>query len=383
MVVEAPAGAVALEAPTPAAEEASEPLAGATSQTPTAPEGSPQEETAGPGGAEAPAEKPRATWRATEEEKQALLEGGPCRMAPPGGETTLDKTRRKLYETVCGAALWFDGLFGPHRNVESARGVSGRVELSLTDSGYWGFDERTKFAVHARIPNLEERFEAFVGRDDEREILYDRNETFALGSQFSSLERDERWVLGLGYGVPGTYARRVDFRVGVKGGREPEIYTQGRLRRNWFVGDRTLFHFRDTVFWTNREGFGNTTSFDFNRVLTPRLLMRWSVVGTYGQETEGVDYRLYTIWYQNLSSSGRALAYELFVAGETDEEVPVEEYGLRAVFRRPLGGRDWLFGEIIGGYTFVRESLDRDREGSYLFGFGVELLFGEHNRYRP
>jgi hypothetical protein len=118
-------------------------------------------------------------------------------------------------------------------------------------------------------------------------------------------------------------------------------------------------------------------------VLTPRLLMRWSVVGTYGQETEGVDYRLYTIWYQNLSSSGRALAYELFVAGETDEEVPVEEYGLRAVFRRPLGGRDWLFGEIIGGYTFVRESLDRDREGSYLFGFGVELLFGEHNRYRP
>lgn len=383
-VVEVPAGAVTpAPATPPATAGATEPATDAAGEAPA----EPTEESAGnaleAGGPEASAEARRTDWRATEEERQELLEKGPCDVEPPAGEITIDKTRRVLYQTVCGAVLWFDGLFGPQRNVDSARAVSGHVELALTESGYWGFDERTKFVIRAKIPNLEDRFHAYFGRDDDRDILYDRNEAFAIGSQFSSLERDERWVLGLGYGVPGSYAKRTDFRVGVKGGREPEIYIQGRLRRNWFVGERTLFHFRDTVFWTNREGVGNTASFDFDRVLTPRLLMRWSVVGTWGQETEGVDYRVHSIWYQNLSTSGRAIAYEVFATGETDDEVALEEYGLQAILRRPLGGRDWLYGELIVGYSFVRESLAAEREGSYLIGFGVELLFGQGNRYKP
>ena len=69
-----------------------------------------------------------------------------------------------------------------------------------------------------------------------------------------------------------------------------------------------------------------------------------------------------------------ALPYDLFVRGSTGHE-DIRENGARTGYRRPLN-REWLYGELIGGYTWPRESVDQPREGSVLFGFGVELLFG-------
>src|SRR6185295_1015200 len=51
-----------------------------------------------------------------------------CRQPDEGA--LLDDTRRVLEETFCGAALWFDGLFGGEPDVENARAVSGRAEIS-------------------------------------------------------------------------------------------------------------------------------------------------------------------------------------------------------------------------------------------------------------
>ena len=99
-------------------------------------------------------------------------------------------------------------------------------------------------------------------------------------------------------------------------------------------------------------------------------------MGTVSEATDGLDWRSATVLYQNLGSRS-ALAYELFLRGSTGSEIGVREYGARGVYRRPLR-REWLFGELIGGYTWPRESLDERRQGSVLFGFGIELLFGRY-----
>jgi hypothetical protein len=319
--------------------------------------------------------------RLSQEERARLRAVGPCYQKPPEGEAALEATRRRLYQTVCGAVTWFDGLFGERRDVEIAERTSGRLELSFVESQYHGFKVRARLNARVRFPNLEERLEAFVGRDDEDQFVEDRPEGFGIRSQFHSLEDEDRWVAGLGYGLPGSYAERTDFRLGAKGGRTPEIFAQGRHRRNWFVGDRSLWHFRETIFWTNRDGFGTTTSLDFDRILAPRVLLRLGGIGTFSEETDGVRYRLVGVVYQNLSLSGRALAYEAFARGETDDEVRLSEYGVQLVLRRPLLGKPWLFGELIGGYSWIRERLVDPRQGSYSIGFGFDLLFGQGDPY--
>lgn len=301
-----------------------------------------------------------------------------CRQLGSADEELIDEAHRKLYETLCGAALWFDGLFGERNEatVASARGVSGRLEISGLNSEYEGSKFRVRGNVRVDFPNLDNRFNAFIGRDDEDDFIRDRTEGLALRSQFLDFADENRWLAGLGYSLPGTYQQRTDFRVGGKLGSEPEIFVQGRLRKNWFINERNLWHFRETLFWTNRDGFGATTSFDFDHVLKRTMLLRWGNVGTVSESTDGLEWRSALLLYQSLTRAGRALAYEAFIRGESAWEVPLKEWGVRGVYRQPLMRRDWLAGEVVLGYSWPRFELEDEREGSLTVGLGLEILVG-------
>ena len=111
----------------------------------------------------------------------------------------------------------------------------------------------------------------------------------------------------------------------------------GPFPPNLFVGDRVVWRLRETVFWENRDGFGSTSSLDFDRVLSQELLFRWGAVGTISEATDGIAWRNAVVLYRNLQDS-RAVAGELFWRGETAAEVRLREYGARAIFRFPLRG---------------------------------------------
>ncbi len=298
-----------------------------------------------------------------------------CREGKPDNEALLDATRRRLWETLCGANLWFDGLFGEHRNAESARDVSGRVELSAIGSRIEGYKVRSRIDLNYQLPNLEHRWNAFLGRgNDANDFIQDRRKGLGLRSQFLDVETDERWLAGLGYSLPGSYERSVDFRAGGSGGREPEVFLQGRFRRNWILDERNLVHLREAAFWTNRQGFGVTAGVDYDRYLRRALLARWGTIGTYSEDTHGVNWRSALVLYNDLTGR-RAIAYEGFVRGETDAPVPLREYGTRVVYRQGLTRR-WLFGEIVLGYSWPRLRLEDRRGGAATFGVGLELDFG-------
>lgn len=299
----------------------------------------------------------------------------PCETIESDDDDPADSARRRLYETSCAAALWFDGLFGEQQQIAAARNTSGRVELSALESEFEGLEFRTRLHVRMKFPNLENRLEAFFGRDESDDFLRDRNEGLALRSQFSQLIDEEDWIAGLGYSLPGTYRSKADFRVGGRGSTEPEVFTQGRYRHNREIGRVAVLRFRDTVFWTNRDGFGTTAAVDLDRAVGRTLLFRWGSIGTWSESTDGVDWRSATVLYQNLQKR-RAILYEAFVRGESSAEVPLQEYGGRAIYRQPLFRSRWLFGELVLGYSWPREELDQPRDGSATVGVGLELLFG-------
>jgi hypothetical protein len=293
-----------------------------------------------------------------------------------GTEEILDEARRRLEETFCGATLWFDGLLGGEPDLENARAVSGRVELSTLYTEVEGFDPRARLRLRYNLPTLERRVNLFLGRDDRDEVVEGRQEGPAIRSSVFGLETQEQWLAGLGYSPPGRWASKLDFRVGGRLKTSPEVFVQSRYRHNIFLGSRDVWRFRETVFWENHEGFGSTTSLDFDHVLRRDLLARWSNIGTFSESTEGLTWRTAALAYHNLHRS-RAVVGELFVRGATQAEVKLREYGARAIYRQPVG-KPYLFGELIVGYTWPRFERDEPREGSTMLGLGVELLFGRN-----
>ncbi len=299
-----------------------------------------------------------------------------CRRYAPELEPKLDATRRVLHETICGANLWLDTLLGGDLNVENARRVAGRIELSSIYTEADGYSPKARLRLNYDLPTLKHRFNLFLGRENAEEAIEDRREPFAVRSSVFGIEADDQWLTGLGYSPPGRYADKFDFRLGLKIQSETKVYVQGRYRKNFFLGDVSVLRFRETVFWENREAkFGSTTSFDFDRVVRPDFLIRWGNVGTISGKVEGLAWRSSLLGYKNLPGSG-AFSTELFVRGESKADVPLREYGVRGIYRFSFLRR-WLFGELILGYSYPREELEDPREGSALVGFGIDLWFGE------
>jgi hypothetical protein len=140
-------------------------------------------------------------------------------------------------------------------------------------------------------------------------------------------------------------------------------------------GDRNLLRLDETIFWEEDEGFGATTRVDLERSLGEDFLVRWTGSGRFTEETEGVRWFSSLTLYQNLGD-GRAFAYEAGISGESDREVAVADYGLRAIYRRRIH-LEWLFLELRSTITWPRETLLERREPNWGVGIALEMLFGE------
>ena len=302
-----------------------------------------------------------------------------CRSGTGEGDL-IDSASRRVHETVCGATLWFDGLFG-ERDLASARGAHGRVELSTEHSEFEGEEVRVRFDARVDLPAFERRLSAFVGRDNEDDVAQDRSEGLGLRSQADELNRVEDWFAGLGYRLKDTWGIRSEFRVGVRGVANPEAFMQ--LRNSYTAyedfDDRILL--RLTPFVNTRDHHGVTAATYFDHALTTTRLLRWGSIGTVAEEISGLRWRTAVILYQGLRRQ-RAVAFEVFERGETAAPEPLLEYGARTIYRQPLFDAR-LFGEIVLGYSWPRVDPALERDGSAAITAGIELPFGMRGAPAP
>jgi hypothetical protein len=274
---------------------------------------------------------------------------------------------------VCGAALWFDGLFG-ERSPRAARKAYGRLEVSPRYSEFEGEEVRVRFDAQAELPAFQNRLSAFVGRDNEDDVARDRSEGVGLRSQAQELQTVEDWFAGLGYQLKEAWNIRSQFRVGVRGVGPSTVFAQ--LRNIWtaYEDEADRFRLRLTPFVNNVDGGGFTGGVDYDHALAPTRLLRLNTIGTVTEEGSGLNWRAAALLYQSLRDY-RALAFELFERGATTAPVPIVEYGVRVIYRQPLFKRR-LYVELVPGYSWPRVDPALPREGSAGVTFGLELPFG-------
>jgi hypothetical protein len=354
----------------PASDPATAPAEVAAGEMPAAAEPEPPGEAAD---ATPPAEPAAGDPPLPEVQPLEWKPGEDCDLAgkPQDG---LERSQRLLLETFCEATLWLDGLFGGEADLDNARNVAGRVEVSALHTEMWGTEYDVRLRLNYDLPTLERRLKLYLGRGPREDVVQGRVESLAVRSSVFGVEDENRWLAGLGWSPPGRFREKVDFRVGGDVSSSPEVFFQGRYRHNVFLGDDTAIRLREVAFWENDEGFGSTTSVDLDHVLRHDTLVRLAGVGTWSEATSGVDWYSNAVLYRNLRNS-RAAAAQLFASGDTGGPVELREYGARLIYRQPLR-RQGLFAEVVTGYSWPREYLGQDREGSAMVGLGIELLFG-------
>jgi hypothetical protein len=287
----------------------------------------------------------------------------------------IDRLQSSLHRITCSSAWWFDGLFGNRRYDTEYRSTHGTVYAGGAWSQREQFDSVARFKARFYLPQINERFNAFIGRGEADDIVTESTpELYTLPTQFSRRD-DDSVFLGLGYNERMTRRGSFDADAGVRVRFPLDPYVKGSYRFARPVGENTLFRFRETIFWQKSEEFGTTALVEWDRILAPEYVLRWTTSGTYSEVSEGVR------WFSNvrlyhLLSKERAFAYEAATNGSTDAPAPLTNYGVAAIYRQRIW-RDWLVLELRTGIDWPRYSPYEKRTSNLNGSMVVEMRYGE------
>jgi hypothetical protein len=288
----------------------------------------------------------------------------------------IDWIRDGLFRLTCGSVSWLDGLFGNRSYESEYRQTNGVVTMG----GLWSqrdeWDKVLRFRARVYFPKVSERFHAFLGRENEDEIVNEsRAELHGLPTQFNRNAEDSVF-LGLGYRDAIRPRGSFDFDAGVKIRSPLKPYVKGSYRFARKLSEQDLVRLREILFWDNEDQVGVTSIVDYDHVFNEELLVRWSGSATFAQETEGVR------WYSNLAlyhlfSEQRAFAYEISADGSTDRSVPLSNYGFTTVYRQRVWRR-WLTMDVRTGVNWPRYSTEEVRRSNLFASVALELSFGRN-----
>jgi hypothetical protein len=160
---------------------------------------------------------------------------------------------------------------------------------------------------------------------------------------------------------------------------DPYVRTRYEFVRNF--AESYVFNARETLFWQNSEGLGTTTRMMLDRALSEKFLLRWANLGTFTQETEGVEWYSQVTLFQSVGER-TGLAWQAQVEGATDNEVQLTSTAVRLIMRRQFKNPEWLILELRCGVAWPREKIEERREASPELGIAFEMQFGDRRKRR-
>jgi len=285
-----------------------------------------------------------------------------------------EASQELVWSWTCYTFRWFDSWWGDQHDFDE-NAVSGLITLGMRYSQYYGFDPKGRFRVRAPLPNLTRRWDVILGRFDEEAFVTDtqgQDRTFYNPGAVDSGEEPE-WLLGLGHRGKDR-SSGWDYSVGVRLRLPPAPYVKASWFYNNELSERSDLRFRQTFFWRSDQGFGTTSRGDLAYGINQKNVLRWEAFGTVHDEIAGVQWYAGQTWYHLLANRS-AFSLRSFIRGETDDEVPLKEYGIDMIWRRPFT-REWLYLSVGPSVTWPREEPEDRREMSLGFNLWLEMEFG-------
>lgn len=297
-------------------------------------------------------------------------------LAPASDDTAFGWTRDRLFGMVCQTGRWIDSGFGDEPFGEAAQEISGYFAPTVERRQGAGLEVKPRFRVRIKLPNLNRRLNLRVERDAEARVVSGEAAEGERPLEQAVAQREDTTTVSLGFEARRALDRLLEFRLGIRAsGGKPNPFVRSRYRRDYVQDTDATWRFSQSLFYRHIDGFGETTTLEYERFLSDPWLFRWTNSGTVSQITEGLSWQTAGHLWHALGP-GRALQFTLGWSGQTAAEVDLQNYGYRLTYRQALG-RPWLIGEIYGGHDFPRTLLATPRVPQAYLGAKIEIHYGK------
>ncbi|MBA4381126.1 MAG: hypothetical protein C0406_01045 [Sideroxydans sp.] len=292
-------------------------------------------------------------------------------LIPQPSLDVMDVPRDYVSEQFTGFVGRVDRFFGDDRHFqESNKSV---LQLDLTRvTGYNG-DGLYVLSGRAKLdlPNTEERLHLTIESDADQNLSTDQSRTQQAATKRSTVQS-----IAAALRFERMYNERWHFSTDTGLQFQGTATTPFTRARGSVTGTLGSWHAKasETVFWFNTIGAGETTRFDFERLISEPLLFRISSNATWLHDRQNFDLRqdfsLFHTWDERT-----ALLYQASALGISKPQTHVTDYVFLVSYRYRLH-RDWLFFELDPQLHFPAE---KQFHTSPALVMRLEMLFNEAN----
>jgi len=295
-------------------------------------------------------------------------------------EVWVDRFRAGTHTRLCNTASWIDGLFGEDYQFRG-QDFRGKISLGFREDEVDGLDPRLRVRIRTKLPNVSNRFNAFIGRVEEdsyisnTEVNEDRLNNVGLRS---TNDDSSEWLVGLGYRNPSKDRNGWDFSVGAKISSGFSPYAKAAHHYLFETGDDRFWKTEQTLFWREQDGFGVSSNIDYTRLVGDNDIAVLHGSLKYTEEEEQWEWFSDATWHHTLSPK-RGISSSVYMRGEEKNPVSIPEYGMTFTYIRPIL-REWLFMEVGVDLRWERESRLQRYKNAIRFGLQFEMLLGDYYR---
>ncbi len=253
-----------------------------------------------------------------------------------------DRTHNFLSESLCRQAVRIDHFFGEYDDDGGDAKSFFRIRNGVT----WEYGESTSVTFTPRIrarlhlPNANERFNLLFSDDliNQDSISSNEEPPHTDENDRANYETALRWL------VAKSDTLDFDFDIGLRSSSGIRPFTQFRIKKFILIDNVSKLDLTESIFWFDWEGFGTRTQIEYERLLAPNRLLRWTSAFTFSEQSEGVDLLQRLTLFETINEK-RGLSFGVGLTGYTSPAPTIEEYGLSIRYRKNFF-RDWLFLEL-------------------------------------
>jgi len=287
--------------------------------------------------------------------------------------TWLDRCHRILESGLYQCAEWLDNFIGqaPAQPHELAR-ASLFWKNDFRYDQLQDFTYRSAWRIGIWLPRLANRWHLLIAGENQGDP------TAAIpvdpGNPGTDVRSQVRAVsTELVYDFFRTKQVFSNIGAGVHVKVSPDAFTRVRLGYEQPLGSVTLARFLATAYWNTEKGAGESNQLDFERLLTPATLLRWSNSATIYEGSNGWD------WGTDLGLSHKLSPLSGVYAGgsargSTKPATVVQNYRVYTGYRRSVF-REWLLCALEPDINWPLEEDAGRRKPVWGATFRLEVQF--------
>jgi hypothetical protein len=289
----------------------------------------------------------------------------------------IERFRGKTHSSLCRTVKNIDSWFGNKKQFDDSQ-FGGKLVFGFRQDEENGFNPKLRVHINAKLPNLSERTNAFIGKTDEEAFVTDNN--ISSEDELDNYVRDEEstWLVGLGYSNPSRHGFSISAGGKIRSGFKPYIKT--RHRHFFNPSEKTLLKLTQTGFWRKEVGLGFTSNAQLSYFISDNHLLSWETGATYKKDTEVWETGTSLTLYQKLDAK-RGLSYKAYIYGQSGERkaVNVPEYGIGIGYHQPFF-KPWLTLKTSLENRWFHSSNADPKESYAKFTTLIEMKFGKYKK---